>query len=131
MPTIDGGQGDQTGLIGAPEGFMVSKKSAHPDLAVKFLEFLTNKVNGEKLIKETGLASTVQGAVNSQTASQQEVDAMNLITGAKNMMVWTDSAIDTQIFNPYGSGAQALLGGQTTPQDVMKSVQQAAQQVNQ
>jgi len=131
MPTIDGGKGDQTGLIGAPEGFMVSKKSAHPDLAVKFLEFLTNKVNGEKLIKETGLASTVQGAVNSQTASKQEVDAMSLITGAKNMMVWTDSAIDTQIFNPYGSGAQALLGGQTTPQAVMKSVQQAAQQVNQ
>jgi raffinose/stachyose/melibiose transport system substrate-binding protein len=129
MPAIEGGKGDQTGLIGAPEGFMVSSKSQHPDIAMKFLEFLTNKTNGEALIKDTGLASTVKGAVNSQTASPQEVDAMKLITGAKSMMDWTDSAIDTQIFNPYGSGVQALIGGQTTPQAVMKSVQQAAQQV--
>ncbi|NRD77176.1 extracellular solute-binding protein [Bacillus sp. BRMEA1] len=131
VPTIEGAKGDQDGLIGAPEGFMIHSKTKHPKEAMEFLEFLTSKANGEKLIKDTGLASTVDGAVNTNTATDHEVDAMNLIKGAKNMEIWTDSALDSRIFKPYGDGVQAMLGGSMTPEQVMKSVQDAAKQVNQ
>jgi raffinose/stachyose/melibiose transport system substrate-binding protein len=131
VPTIDGAKGDQEGLIGAPEGFMVHKKSAHPKEAMEFLKFMTSKVNGEKLIKDTGLASTVDGAVNENTATDHEVEAMNLIKSAGNMLIWTDSALDSRVFKPYGDGIQAMLGGSMTPEQVMKSVQDAAKQVKQ
>lgn len=129
VPTIEGAKGDQEGLIGAPEGFMVHSKSKHPDEAVKFLKFMMNKANGERLIKETGLASVVKGAVNSNSATEAEVKAMDMIIDSGNMAIWTDSALDTRIFKPYGDGVQALLGGTMTPEEVMKAVQDAAKQV--
>ncbi|MDQ0200858.1 ABC transporter substrate-binding protein [Neobacillus ginsengisoli] len=131
VPTIDGAKGDQEGLIGAPEGFMVDKKSAHPKEAVEFLKFMTSKINGEKLIKDTGLASTVDGAVNANTATDHEVKAMQLIKDSKDMLIWTDSALDTRVFKPYGDGIQTMLGGGMTPEQVMKNVQDAAKQVKQ
>jgi raffinose/stachyose/melibiose transport system substrate-binding protein len=129
LPAIEGAKGDQEGLIGAPEGFMVSKASKHPEEAIKFLKFLTSKENGEKLIKDTGLASTVDGAVNETTANEHEVKAMELIKEQEDMLVWVDSALDSRIFKPYGAGIQAILGGQAKPQEVIEDVQQAAQQV--
>jgi raffinose/stachyose/melibiose transport system substrate-binding protein len=33
------------------------------------------------------------------------------------------------VFKPYGDGVQAMLGGTMTPEEVMKSVQEAAKQV--
>jgi raffinose/stachyose/melibiose transport system substrate-binding protein len=129
VPTIEGAKGDQEGIIGAPEGFMVTKKSAHPEEAMKFLKFLTSKANGEKLIKDTGFASTVEGAVNENTASEQEVKAMDMIIEAGEMLIWADSALDSRIFKPYGDGVQAMLGGTMTPEEVMKAVQDAAKQV--
>ena len=129
VPTIDGTKGDQGGLIGAPEGFMVHSKSTHPKEAMAFLKFMTSKANGEKLIKDTGLASTVADAVNENTATKEEVKAMDLIKEQKNMLIWTDSALDSRIFKPYGDGVQTMLGGGMKPADVMKSVQEAAKQV--
>lgn len=131
VPTIAGAKGDQTGLIGAPEGFMIHSKSQHPKEAMEFLEFMTSKVNGEKLIKDTGLASTVDGAVNANTATSHEIEAMNLIKSANNMEIWTDSALDSRVFKPYGDGVQAMLGGNMTPEQVMKNVQDAAKQLKQ
>jgi raffinose/stachyose/melibiose transport system substrate-binding protein len=129
VPTIDGAKGDQGGLIGAPEGFMVHSKSAHPKEAVAFLKFLTSKANGEKLIKETGMPSTVEGAMNTNIATEQEVKQMDLIKEQPNMLIWTDSALDTRIFKPYGDGIQAMLGGNKTPEQIIKDVQDAAKQV--
>lgn len=129
VPTIAGAKGDQGGLIGAPEGFMVHSKSQHPKEAVAFLKFMTSKLNGEKLIKDTGLASTVSGAVNENTATKEEVKAMDLIKEQPNMLIWTDSALDSRIFKPYGDGVQTMLGGGMTPEQVMKGVQDAAKQV--
>ena len=101
----------------------------HPKEAVAFLKFMTSKINGEKLIKDTGLASTVSGAVNDNTATKEEVKAMDLIKEQPNMLIWTDSALDTRIFKPYGDGVQTMLGGGMTPEQVMKGVQDAAKQV--
>jgi raffinose/stachyose/melibiose transport system substrate-binding protein len=129
VPSIEGAKGDQEGLIGAPEGFMIHKKSAHPKEAMEFLKFMTSKVNGEKLIKDTGLSSTVDGAVNENTATVHEVKAMQLIKDSKDMLIWTDSALDSRVFKPYGDGIQAMLGGTMKPEQVIKNVQEAAKQV--
>jgi raffinose/stachyose/melibiose transport system substrate-binding protein len=43
FPEIEGGKGDPSVITGAPEGFMVSAKTKHPDVAVDFLKFLTSK----------------------------------------------------------------------------------------
>ncbi|WP_223594875.1 ABC transporter substrate-binding protein [Neobacillus bataviensis] len=129
VPTIDGAKGDQGGLIGAPEGFMVHSKSQHPKEAVEFLKFLTSKANGEKLAKDTGMPSTVEGAVNANTATEADVKAMDMIKEQPNMLIWTDSALDTRIFKPYGDGVQAMIGGTMKPEQIMKAVQDAAKQV--
>ena len=129
FPAIEGGKGDPKGMIGAPEGFMISKSTKHPAEAVKFLEFLTSKPMAEKLVKDTGMPSVVKGAINDQTASAKEVEEAKMIEDRGDMAIWLDTALDGRIFKPYLAGAQQLLNKQETPEDVMKQVQDAAQQV--
>jgi raffinose/stachyose/melibiose transport system substrate-binding protein len=129
FPSIEGGKGDQTGLIGAPEGFMISKNSKHPEEAMKFLKFLTSKAMGEKLVKDTGLTSVVNGTTNEETASPKGIEMFKMIEEADNMALWLDTAIDAQIFKAYGAGVQQMLNKQDTPESVMKHVQEIAKQV--
>jgi raffinose/stachyose/melibiose transport system substrate-binding protein len=131
FPGIEGEKGDPNQLTGAPEGFMVSPTSKHPDVATKFLEFMTSKDEATKMVKETGWDSTVKGAMTSDNTNPKDIEAANTIESASDMTMWLDDAIDSHIVDAYLAGAQELLNGHQTPHQVMKSVQDAATQVRQ
>ncbi|MHC1782735.1 MAG: ABC transporter substrate-binding protein [Anaerolineaceae bacterium] len=68
FPSGTGGKGDQKLLTGAPDGFMVFSKTAHPAEAIEFLKFLTSPEMGKEYVKRLGIPSAVMGAVSSDTA---------------------------------------------------------------
>ena len=126
FPTVDGGLGDAGQLTGAPEGFVISKNTEHPEEAKRFVEFLLSKANGIAYTEETGELSAVQGAVEESDAPAITKELAEGIVNATSMTTWLDNAYDPQIVAAYLTQTQLMLGGQQTPEGVMKAVQEAA-----
>ena len=129
LPGGTGGEGDQNLLTGAPDGFMVSANSEHPEEAIAFLKFLTSKEMGTEYVKQLGIPSSVIGAVNSDTALPIVVEGMEAIDAATGMALWLDTDIDVKIVEVYLPGMQALMTGSMTPAEVMAGVHEAAVEV--
>jgi raffinose/stachyose/melibiose transport system substrate-binding protein len=129
FPTIEGGKGNPSVITGAPEGFMVSAETKHPEMATKFLEFLTSQSMAGKWVETTEVISTTKGAVNANNSTPLMVDVIKKVEEADNMAIWIDTALDGKIFNPYLSGVQQVINGEKTPEELMKEIQTAAKDV--
>ncbi|MFH0878937.1 MAG: extracellular solute-binding protein, partial [Lentisphaerota bacterium] len=111
FPDIAGAAGDQNALTGAPQGFMVSATTEHPDEAVAFLKYLTTVEIAGKMVKDTSMISTVIGAINSDTADEKFIQISETIQGASSINLWLDNAIDSEVVAVYLQGIQAMVGG--------------------
>ncbi|WP_049627316.1 ABC transporter substrate-binding protein [Bacillus sp. JFL15] len=129
FPKIVGEKGSPRALTGSPEGFMISSKTKHPKEAMEFLQFLTSKKMGEKLIKDVGKYSAVQGTATENNSTPIQREAVQDIVRAESMVPWFDMDVDVEIADVYAAGVQQMLGGTMTPREVMNSVQKAARQV--
>lgn len=128
FPEIEGGKGDPTVITGAPEGFMVSKESKNPDIAVEFLKFMTSKEMATKWVETTSVISTTKGAVNADNSTPLMIKVIEDVEKANDMAIWIDTALDGKIFNPYLSGIQEVLNKKKTPEELMNEVQKAAKE---
>ena len=126
MPSIEGTPGNPKFLTGAPDGFMVSARTKHPDQAVAFLSFLTNKENSDKMVRAMGWPSPVIGAVNKENSMEMLVKGLEAVTEAEGMALWLDTDIDIKISDVYLPDLQELLNGDKSAEEVMKDVQAAA-----
>ncbi len=129
FPDIEGAAGDQNALTGAPQGLMVSSTTKYPEACVKFLKYLTNLENGKKLVREAMMFSCVDGAITEETATDKMAQMAETIKAASSVNLWLDNATDSEVCSVYLSGIQAMVGGDMTPGEVMKAVQQKAAQV--
>jgi len=129
FPSVEGGKGDAKQLTGAPEGFAVSAKTKHPKEALRFLDFMLNKANGQAFTEKTGELSAVKGAVADSDAPEILKSIADDIVSASAMTPWLDNAYDPQIVSSYLSQTQMLLGGQQTPEGVMDDVRATAKRV--
>ncbi|MEC2215263.1 MULTISPECIES: ABC transporter substrate-binding protein [Bacillus amyloliquefaciens group] len=129
FPKISGEKGSPRALTGSPEGFMISSKTKHPKEAMEFLQFLTSKKMGEKLIKDVGKYSAVQGTATENNSTPIQREAVQDIVRAETMVPWFDMDVDVEIADVYAAGVQQMVGGTMTPREVMNSVQKAARQV--
>jgi raffinose/stachyose/melibiose transport system substrate-binding protein len=127
FPTLENEKGEAGYISGGPEGFMVSSTTEHPEEAVEFLKFLTSKEMGEKLLTDVGLFSAVKGAVNESNSSELQREAVDVILNAKGIALWLDTDINISVVDAYLSGAQLMINGDKTPEEVIKDVQQAAE----
>lgn len=127
FPTIDGAEGDQQSLTGAPDGFLVNAESPHIDQATDFLSFLTNHENGTRLVSQMGRLSSVEGTATEDNSTPQLRAALEEIQAASSFNIWLDTVTHTQVASAYLSGGEALLGGSSTPSEVMESVKNASE----
>ena len=129
FPSGTGGKGDQKLLTGAPDGFMIYNKTAHPAEAIEFLKFLTSPEMGKEYVKRLGIPSAVKGAVSAETALPIVVQGVESINSASGMALWMDTDMNAKIVEVYLPGMQAVLNGTKTPEDLMKEVHDIAVQV--
>lgn len=127
MPPVTGGAGDQASLTGAPDGFIVNAQSQNLPLAIDFLKFLTNTVNGERFTATVGRLSSVTGTATEENAFPQLMKALEVIDQASGYNIWLDTVAHAEVASAYLAGAQALLEGSMTPEQVIANVQAAAQ----
>lgn len=126
FPAFEEGKGDPNGLTGAPEGFMISNKTQYPEECQKFLKWLVSKHGGAALTTQCGDISSVAGAVDETNALPAQLEAMDIISNASQLVPWFDNACDASVYTVYGQGAQAIATGDETPESVMQQVQEAA-----
>lgn len=126
FPNFPNGRGDQKTLTGAPDGFMVSSKTKHPQEAIEFLNFLMSPTWGAKYTKDFNIPSAVTGAMNESGILPQVQQGVQDISNADGLALWLDTAINIKVVNVYLNGAQAVIAGTETPQDLMKKVHDAA-----
>lgn len=130
MPEIADGKGSENFLTGAPDGFMISSKTEHPEEAVEFLKFLTSKPMADKLVQMLGWPSPVKGTVTAENqALPALVKGMEGIEAADGMALWLDTDIHIKISDVYLPGLQELVNGTKSAEDIMKAVQAKAQEV--
>jgi raffinose/stachyose/melibiose transport system substrate-binding protein len=128
MPPIPGARGEQDALTGAPDGFVVSSTSKHPDEAVAFLNFLTSQPQGAEFTRITHRTSATIGSVTAANAPPQTLRGLEEIAKAKELILWLDTDVEARIASVYLAGAQALMGGSETPEQVMEKIRTAARQ---
>lgn len=124
FPEVKGGKGDQHTLEGAPEGYMLSKDA--PKEAIEFLKFLTSPEQAAKFTKDSGELTAIEGGVTEETASGASREAYELIKSAESITPWFDNAVDIKIGDIFMRGGQSLAIDQTTPEEIMKNVQEEA-----
>lgn len=129
FPAFANGKGDPNELTGSPQGFMVSSKTKHPEVAVKFLEFLTSEEEAARMVEKTGMISSSVGGVNEDNASEQILDLVKAIEEASAMNIWMDISLDGRVAEVYLNSATEMLNGGKTPQEVMEDVQKVAEEV--
>lgn len=129
FPPVEGGEGRQTTLQGAPQGWMISADTPNKDLAVAFLQHLLSPEMGARLTSETGIISPVKGAITPASATPEQIVAFDQIMNAGDPYLWLDTALDAQVADAYMKGVQLLLDGEMTPAEVMADVQAAAKRL--
>ncbi|AYZ74095.1 extracellular solute-binding protein [Fusobacterium necrophorum] len=129
MPRVEGALGNQNFLTGAPDGFMISAKTKYPEEAIKFLRFLTNQKNAEKLVAMLGWPSPIKNAVNSSNSISKLVEGLKAVEEAEGMALWLDTDINIKIADVYLPDLQELFNGDKTAEEIMTEVQNMAKEV--
>ncbi|MEK5038069.1 ABC transporter substrate-binding protein [Sporosarcina sp. FSL K6-3457] len=127
FPEVSNGKGNQTSLTGAPEGWMLSKTA--PKEAIEFLKFLTSEETAFEFTKTDGQLNAIKGAVTSENVNANSLEAYDLIMEASSTAPWFDNAVNINIADIFMRGGQELATGQTTPEDILKAVQQEAEKL--
>ncbi len=126
MPPVAGQAGDANVLEGAPDGFLVNPNTQHMDIVVDFLKYFTSVSNAALLTKMNGWLSPVKGSATADNAFPQLISVLDEINKASGMAIWLDTVTNINVANAYLNGAQALLDGTKTPDQVMADVQAGA-----
>ena len=126
LPAPATATGDTGYLTGAPDGFLVNPKSAHLDVAIDFLKYLTSLDNAKKMVADLGWLSPVQGSATADNTFPQNVRVIQDIATAKGMAIWLDTVTNIDVANAYLNGVQAMLDATKSAADVVADVQAAA-----
>jgi raffinose/stachyose/melibiose transport system substrate-binding protein len=129
LPSPEGGEGEDNLLTGAPDGFMISSVTEHPEEAIKFLKFLTSPEQAKKYVDTTGMTSAVTGAIDDSNASPQVIEGLEAIRQADDLALWLDTDMDARSTEVLLAGSQALLNDTDTSEAIMKRVRETAKAV--
>lgn len=129
FPDITDGKGDQNKLTGAPEGFVISANTKHPEEAIAFLKYLTGAEVGLQEVKATGIINGMKGLYNASNADEKVVKASDLINEASDIVYWLDTDIDAKLVNVYLAETQSLTNNETTPEAMMEAIKKTALEV--
>jgi raffinose/stachyose/melibiose transport system substrate-binding protein len=128
---------DKVGFIAPPVGdsgnvvavaalslpFHISSKSANPDLAAGFIDFVMAPDKGQVYFDAGRIpASAGSTGAPGDAVTQQLTDAWNQIAQDDGLTFYQDWASDT-MYNELTSGLQELIGGRTTPENFAASIQ--------
>ncbi|GAB2825554.1 sugar ABC transporter substrate-binding protein [Alpinimonas psychrophila] len=115
------------GVVEFPgNGFGIMKSSTHQQAAADFLAFLTTDA-AVKIMDESGLISSVNGAKTSNPVNQEMLDFAGQFGFTRYPMI--DNVIQGDVVDVGGKVLPSVLGGNMTPKDALAQMAQAWNQL--
>ena len=125
FPSIAGGVGKVTDVIGGGNGMAVGKNA--PPEAVDFLRFLTNRENNAEYSRVAGIIPTVKGA---ETGIQDPNAKLvkSVVDKAAFFQLYLDQFFPPAVGGAVNDAVQTILAGTATPAQAMAAMQSAYDQ---
>lgn len=123
FPTMDGGEGDPTAIMGGSDGMAVGAWA--PEEAVDFLNFVSEKEWQEKYAEAF---STIPANKEAQDVVTNEAlkQVLTVYNDASSVSMWLDTVFGQNIGNALNEGVVNMMAGQGSAQDIVKGVETAA-----
>ncbi|WP_104167745.1 ABC transporter substrate-binding protein [Arthrobacter sp. SX1312] len=128
LPVPAGAEGDPGAIEGSPEGYIINARSERAALAADFMKFVTESENASTLSAPPyGQPSAVVGAVTADSSSPGVVNGIEMVNDASSTVIWLDSVTVPDVADAWLAGGEALISGDSTPEDILSSVQAASE----
>jgi raffinose/stachyose/melibiose transport system substrate-binding protein len=122
FPSIKGGKGKVTEVIGGGNGYAVGKNA--PQAAVEFLKFITNKENNAKNAEVSSIIPTTKGAeVGLKDPNAKMVKA--IVDKCTFFQLYLDQAFPPAVGGAVNDSVQTILAGTATPAQACAAIQTA------
>ncbi|MFH7597883.1 extracellular solute-binding protein [Streptomyces racemochromogenes] len=125
FPTVDGGAGRVTEVLGGGGGFALRKGA--PKEALDFLRFFVLE-NQTRLVASNGYLPVVKGAESGLADTNRRAVADSLV-GATGFQLFLDQAYPPAVGQEVNDSVADLIAGKKTPQQVTTSITEAAKGV--
>ncbi len=123
FPTVPGGAGNPTDVLGGGNGFALGKNA--PAEAVDFVRFLTNVTNESTYAKQGAALPPVKAAQAAVTDPNLQAVAQ-LVANAPYYQLYYDQFMSPAVGQAVNDQTAALFAGKTTPQAVAQAIDAAA-----
>ncbi|MBM6699979.1 extracellular solute-binding protein [Bifidobacterium pullorum subsp. saeculare] len=123
FPTVDGGEGDPTAVMGGMNAMAVGAWA--PEEAVDFLNFISEKDYQEKYAKAF---STIPASKDAQEVVENPAlkESLAVYGKAKSMSLWLDTLFGQNVGNALNEGVVNMMAGKGSAEDIIKGVESAA-----
>ena len=120
FPSVPGGLGLPTDVLGGGNGFAIGKNAAAE--TVEFVRFLTSAANQSPLAKQGALIPPVKAAAAAVVDPQYQ-KVQQLVANSTYYQLYYDQFFTAAVGNQLNSLTQGLFAGTTTPQQVAQGLQ--------
>jgi raffinose/stachyose/melibiose transport system substrate-binding protein len=122
MPGAQAGA-DPVSLGGESLPFTITSKSAHPDVAAAYIDFLTD-ANAQQVLAQTDNLPAMKGSIDATGLSGDVAAAWKRLGDTDGLVPYLDYTTPT-FYDDITAAIQKLLAGKQTPQQFTSGVQQS------
>ena len=123
FPSVPGGQGDPSAMMGGVDGYSLSAHA--PKEAFGFLEFLLT-TDQQKLYSQAFVTIPVNKAAQSVVTQSYNVTALQALGQAAYTMEFLDTEFGQNVGNAMNTAVVNLLAGKGTPAGIVSATSEAA-----
>ena len=125
MPEVEGAAGNPNTIAGAPDLFLISSDTEHPDVCVEFLKNMTSMENAQKLAEDIGFTPCVKGAINESNSLPQVLEAFDMIGELDGLAEWIDTDMEARVADKYLAAGQEIFNG-ASAEELMDGIRETA-----
>jgi raffinose/stachyose/melibiose transport system substrate-binding protein len=123
FPTVEGGAGDPSDVLGGGDGFAIGKNA--PPEAVEFVRYLTS-LDVQKAMTAAALAVPVIKGAETELADPLLKEVQQRAGAAKYYQLYYDQYLPPAVGATVNDETQALFAGSATPEQVAQAIEDSA-----
>src|SRR5215217_5356539 len=123
FPTVEGGAGDPSDVLGGGDGFAIGKNA--PPETIDFVRYLTS-LDVQKAMTAAGLAVPVIKGAEADLADPLLKEVQQRAGAAKYYQLYYDQYLPPAVGSTVNDQTQALFAGSASPEDVAKAIEDSA-----
>lgn len=124
FPSVDGGKGDPSDVLGGGDGYAVGKNA--PPEAIDFVRYLVSQPTQTVLVKEGIAVPPVVAGADAALDDPLLKEIIKRVAGAKYYQLYYDQYLPPAVGQTVNDATQALFAGQMSPEDVAKAIEESA-----